>query len=133
MESWLQDSDFEPADSNDDNEIEDMLFADYIEVHATSPEKRLLLAVLERAVLDLCDNSESDFAFEWFKSNLLGKGETITFLDVCNACDLNPSNIRVFVCNLYERYKNRYSNPGSSVANGSNFIKSLRKEQPKAF
>jgi hypothetical protein len=72
--------------------------------YSSSPERRLLLAVLERAILDFVgnDSRELDYASEWiFKSDseledgYPGKQDGgFSFDFVCSELDLDPKRIR---------------------------------------
>lgn len=61
-----------------------------------TPERRLLLAILERAILDFVGNDERELeqAEEWLFSNKNnGKVENFSFEWVCEQLDLDPKKI----------------------------------------
>jgi hypothetical protein len=61
-----------------------------------TPERRLLLAILERAILDYVGNikKEIDEATEWLFNSLGHDSENMfSFEWVCHELDLNPSTI----------------------------------------
>ena len=61
-----------------------------------SPERRLILAVLERAILDYVGNEKNDRdqATEWiFGDPTFSPAETFSFEWVCRELDLEPAHI----------------------------------------
>ena len=78
---------------------------------ASSPEKRLLVAILERAILDYVGNDEAEVegAEAWlFDSN--GDEEdpdAFSFLWTCNELDLDPKFVKSKVQAMPKRGKNR--------------------------
>ena len=61
-----------------------------------TPERRLLLAILERAILDFVGNDERELeqAEQWlFAPERSGKNEHFSFEWVCEQLDLDPNRI----------------------------------------
>jgi hypothetical protein len=77
------------------------------------PERRLLLAMLERSILDFVGNDprEVESAAEWLFADS-GKeldegGEPFSFAWVCEGLDLDPSRVSAFVRSLPKRGSRR--------------------------
>ncbi len=74
-----------------------------------SPERRLLLAIIERAILDFVgnDRKESEGAHEWLFSDDDGGVGEFTFSWVCSELDLDPERIRHQIRNMPKRGNSR--------------------------
>lgn len=59
-----------------------------------SPERNLLTAVLERALLDLSDNQHRQDAMRWINKELTDSPEVMSFQYVCLQLDMDPVVIR---------------------------------------
>ena len=90
-------------DSQDD-EFE--LFAGYNPTG--SPERRLLLGILERAILDYVGNDkrEADQAKSWIHSSDTIEDE-FSFAWICNQLDLDPSSTAAYIQALPKRGTSR--------------------------
>lgn len=78
------------------------------------PERRLLLAILERAILDFVGNEpkEVESASEWFfgdrnSREALQPPAAFSFGWVCEALDLDPQRVAAFVSALPKRGRRR--------------------------
>jgi hypothetical protein len=74
-----------------------------------APERKLLAAVLERAVLDLmCDDKEVvTMSEEWFNESFVDNPEVFTFQYVCFMLDLDAVTIRLKAYGYREKKKMR--------------------------
>lgn len=71
-----------------------------------TPERRLLLAILERAILDFVGNDERELeqAEEWlFSTRKSGKVEQFSFEWVCEQLDLDPTKISAKIRSMPRR------------------------------
>lgn len=61
------------------------------------PERVLLMSVLSRAIRDLASKSrhESEPAIDWFWSDETGVDRHITYLTLCELCDLDADALRM--------------------------------------
>lgn len=75
-----------------------------------SPERMLLLAILERAILDFVGNDvkEAECASEWLLSNEdFDNNEPFTFAWVCRELDLSPKMVSDTIKAMPKRGSNR--------------------------
>jgi hypothetical protein len=78
--------------------------------HTGSPERMLLLAVLERAILDFVgnDSKEAQLAEEWiFAPSLADNAEPFSFPWICRELDLSPSSVSKIIRAMPKRGNNR--------------------------
>lgn len=78
-----------------------------------TPERRLLLAMLERAILDFVGNdsreveSSADWLFAGSGSDCVEGGQPFSFEWVCEGLDLDPSRVSAFIRSLPKRGNRR--------------------------
>lgn len=78
--------------------------------HTGTPERRLILAVLERAILDFVGNDirESSEAEQWLtESHVDGTAPEFSFEWVCQQLDLDLDSIRDVILRMPKRGKHR--------------------------
>lgn len=95
-----------------DEEVNSMLG---IDSHSSTPERRLLAALLERAILDFVGNDTTEvlaaeeWIFDWLESenNMDAPLKDFSFRWVCHYLDLNPQKVAGFIKAMPKRGKQR--------------------------
>ena len=74
-----------------------------------SPERNLMMAILERAILDFVGNRPSDIksAEDWIFSDAQEPQEEFSFAWVCSELDLDPKSIAAAIKAMPKRGNNR--------------------------
>ena len=77
--------------------------------HTGSPERNLMMAVLERSILDYVGNKASDIqsAKEWIFSEAHEPQEKFSFAWICSELDLDPKRIAEAIKAMPKRGNNR--------------------------
>ena len=93
-----------------DEEVNSMLG---IDDHSSTPERRLLAALLERAILDFVGNDTSEveaaeeWLFDWQSEDADVPMQDFSFRWICHYLDLNPTKVAAFIKAMPKRGSHR--------------------------
>ena len=103
-----------------------------IDDHSSTPERRLLAALLERAILDYVgnDSSEVDAAqewlFDWQLEDANAPMRDFSFRWVCHYLDLNAVKVAAFIKAMPKRGSHRVAPWYFNKSEGTNAFASIR-------
>jgi hypothetical protein len=88
------------------------LDAEHFEQAQNAPERKLLAAMIRRALLDLLDTRTSPDAALWIRSNRRGE---FSFRWVCEHLDFEPDKLRTAMLDYYQQLLIKGENDEESI------------------